>query len=94
MKAIWQGRVVAESVDTVKVEGVDYFPPDSVKTELLQRSDTKTVCPWKGEASYFTITVGEESNRDAAWSYFEPKDAAAEIKGFFAFWRGVEMVSD
>jgi uncharacterized protein (DUF427 family) len=92
VKAVWQGAVLAESNDTVQVEGVEYFPPDSVRTDLLHLSGTKTVCPWKGEASYYTVQVGEEANRDAAWSYLEPRDAAAEFKGYFAFWRGVEIV--
>ena len=94
MKAIWQGTVVAESTDTIRIEGNEYFPRDSVNMELLAPSDTKTVCPWKGEASYYTISVGDQINKDAAWTYLEPRDAAAEIKEYITFWRGVEIKAD
>ncbi len=91
MKATWNGATIAESEDTVVVEGNHYFPSDSVRAEYLRDSDTHTTCPWKGLASYKTIEVDGQLNADAAWYYPEPKDAAAEIKDRFAFWRGVEV---
>jgi uncharacterized protein (DUF427 family) len=91
MKATWNGQTIAESDDTVVVEGNHYFPRDSVKDDFLVDSDKTTFCPWKGTASYFSLSVDGESNADAAWYYAEPKDAAAEIKGRVAFWRGVEV---
>lgn len=92
MKAIWNGTVIAESSDTVVIEGNHYFPPESVKADFLQPSDTHTTCPWKGEASYYNVVVGEEVNGDAAWFYPQTKDAAKKIEGRVAFWRGVEVV--
>lgn len=91
MKAIWNGETIAESDETVVVEGNHYFPPDAVNAEYLEPSDTQTVCPWKGVASYYTINVGGKSNADACWYYPEPKEAAENIKGHLAFWRGVEV---
>lgn len=91
MKAIWNGAVLAESDDTVVVEGNQYFPADSIKTEYFQPSETHTVCPWKGTASYYDVVVGGEVNGDAAWYYPETKDAAKEIEGYVAFWKGVEV---
>lgn len=91
MKAIWNGATLAESDDTVIVEGNHYFPADSIAAEYYADSDTHTTCPWKGEASYKTIEVAGEQNVDAAWFYPEPKDAAAEIKDRFAFWKGVTV---
>ncbi len=91
MKAIWNGVVVAESDDTVVVEGNHYFPAASVREDLLRPSDTHTVCPWKGTASYKGIEVDGKVNADAAWYYPEPKDAAQEITGRYAFWKGVEV---
>jgi uncharacterized protein (DUF427 family) len=91
MKAIWNNEVIAESQDTLVVENNHYFPPDSVKKALLTASDTHTICPWKGQASYFNIEVNGKSNKDAAWYYPEPKDAAKEIKNYIAFWKGVEI---
>ena len=91
MKAIWNGTVVAESDDTVVVEGNHYFPADAVTEGVLKPSDTTTVCPWKGTASYHTVVVDGQENRDAAWYYPEPKDAAKEIKGRIAFWKGVTV---
>jgi uncharacterized protein (DUF427 family) len=90
-KAIWNGATIAESDDTVVVEGNHYFPPEAVHRELLRLSDTHTTCPWKGEASYYSIEVDGEVNRDAAWYYPAPKDAAAQIKDHVAFWRGVQV---
>ncbi|PYS82552.1 MAG: hypothetical protein DMF67_12445 [Acidobacteria bacterium] len=91
MKATWKGAVLAESDDTVVVEGNHYFPPDSIKREHFRESETHTVCPWKGTASYYDVVVGGEVNSDAAWYYPQPKDAAKEIKDRVAFWRGVEV---
>ena len=91
MKAIWNDAVIAESDDTVVVEGNHYFPAESVKTEFLQPSSTHTTCPWKGEASYHDLVVNGETNKDAAWYYPEPKEAAAEIKDHIAFWKGVKV---
>jgi uncharacterized protein (DUF427 family) len=91
MKATWNGATLAESEDTVVVEGNHYFPADTVRAEYLRDSDTHTTCPWKGLASYKSIEVDGQLNADAAWYYPEPKDAAAEIKDRFAFWRGVEI---
>lgn len=90
--ATWNGAVIAESDDIVTVEGNAYFPPDSVRDGVLLRpSETQTVCPWKGTASYYDVEVDGQVNRGAAWYYPTPKDAAAEIKGRLAFWRGVEV---
>lgn len=91
MKASWKGEVIAESDDTVVVEGNHYFPAGSVKREHFRESETHTVCPWKGTASYYDVVVGGEVNKDAAWFYPEPKDAAKEIKDRVAFWRGVKV---
>lgn len=93
MKATWHDRVLAESGDTIVIEGNHYFPPASVNGEFFRKSDTKTICPWKGEASYYDVIVDGEVNKDAAWYYPDPKQAAAEIKGYVAFWRGVKVES-
>ena len=90
-KATWNGTLIAESDDTVVVEGNHYFPLDDVRRELLAPSDKRTTCPWKGEASYYTVTVDGDANPDAAWYYPEPKEAAAEIKDRVAFWKGVTV---
>lgn len=92
MKAIWNGETIAESNDTLVIEGNHYFPIDSVKKELFEQSNTETVCHWKGTASYYTIHVDGKENKDAAWYYSEPKEMAKGIKGRVAFWRGVEVV--
>lgn len=91
MRAIWNGEVIAESSDTVEVEGNQYFPASSVNMEFMKSSDTHATCPWKGEAGYYSIEVGEKTNDDAAWYYPEPKKAAMNIKGRVAFWKGVEV---
>lgn len=91
MKATWNGKTVAESNDTVVVGGNHYFPADSVDHSLLIGSDTHSTCPWKGEASYYSIAVDGQVNNDAAWYYPSPKDAAAGIKDRVAFWRGVTI---
>jgi len=91
MRAMWNGTVIAESDDTVVVEGNHYFPLESVNAELLRDSSTHTTCPWKGEASYFSIEADGAVNKDAAWYYPEPKPAASQITGRVAFWRGVSV---
>ena len=91
MRAVWNGSVIAESDETVVVEGNHYFPADSVNSELLRASDQTTVCSWKGTANYYDLVVDGETNAGAAWYYAEPKPAAAEIKDRIAFWRGVEV---
>ena len=91
MKATWNGTVLAESDDTVIVEGNHYFPPEALKREALAPSAHRTTCPWKGEAHYYDVVAGGKTNANAAWYYPEPKDAAAEIKGRVAFWKGVEV---
>ena len=91
MRAMWNGTVIAESDDTVVVEGNHYFPVESVNAELLRDSSTHTTCPWKGEASYFSIEADGAVNKDAAWYYPEPKPAASQITGRVAFWKGVTV---
>ncbi|MDX9863258.1 MAG: DUF427 domain-containing protein [Anaerolineaceae bacterium] len=87
MKVSWEGVVLAESDETVVVEGNHYFPPDSVKREYFRKSDLHTTCPWKGLASYYTIEVNGKQLKDAAWYYPEPKSAASQIKDHVAFYR-------
>ena len=89
MKATWKGNVLAESDDTVVVEGNHYFPAAALRREHFRESATHTVCPWKGTASYYDVVVGADVNRDAAWYYPTPKPAAANITGRVAFWKGV-----
>ena len=91
MTAIWNGAVLAESDETIVVEGNHYFPPDSINREYFEESDTHTTCPWKGLASYYDIVVEGEVNKDAAWYYSSPKDAAKHITRYVAFWKGVEV---
>ncbi len=91
-KAVWNGAVIAESDRTVIVEGNHYFPPETVRREYLTDSTTHSVCPWKGEASYYTIQVNGKVNQDGAWYYPAPKPAADNIKSHVAFWRGVTVV--
>lgn len=91
MKAVWKNTVIAESDDTVMVEGNHYFPESSLKREFISFSNHKTSCPWKGQASYYSINVNGDLNPDAAWYYAEPKEAAANIKGRVAFWKGVQI---
>ncbi|HEV2783645.1 MAG TPA: DUF427 domain-containing protein [Actinophytocola sp.] len=91
--ARWNGKVIAESDKTTIVEGNHYFPIESVHQEYLKPSETHTTCPWKGEASYYTLEVDGDRNEDAAWYYPEPKRAAAQIKDHVAFWRGVEVTA-
>lgn len=89
--ARWNGEIIAQSDTTRVVEGNRYFPPDSVRQDFLQPSDTTSRCVWKGEAHYYTLDVNGAENTDAAWYYPEPSEAAAEIKDHVAFWRGVEI---
>lgn len=91
MKATWNNQILAESAETVVVEGNHYFPPESLNQEFFEQSSTQTNCPWKGSASYYTIKVGGAVNPDAAWYYAAPKDAAREIAGRVAFWKGVTV---
>ena len=91
MKAVWHDAVIAESDDTVVVEGNHYFPPDAINREHFKSSDTHTTCPWKGEASYYDVVVGDQTNKDAAWYYPQPKEAAGQIKDYVAFWKGVKV---
>jgi uncharacterized protein (DUF427 family) len=91
MKATWNGAVLAESDQTIIVEGNHYFPPEAIKQEYFQPSETHTTCPWKGVASYYNLAVNGEVNKDAAWYYPQPKDAAKQIANYVAFWRGVKV---
>jgi len=90
-RASWNGAVLAESDQTVVVEGNHYFPPSAVHSEFLRPSDTHTICGWKGTASYHDVEVNGQRNPDAAWFYPDPKPAAAEIKDHIAFWKGVRV---
>jgi uncharacterized protein (DUF427 family) len=90
-KAVWNGVVLAESDETVVVEGNHYFPDESINTEFFKDSESHTVCPWKGTASYYDVVVNEETNIDAAWYYPDPSPAAAKVKDRVAFWRGVKV---
>ena len=92
MKAIWNDTVLAESEDTVVVEGNHYFPAASLREEYFRESDHHSVCPWKGTASYYDVVVGDAVNAQAAWFYPQPKEAAAQIAGRVAFWKGVRVV--
>lgn len=91
MKAIWNGEVIAESNETIVVEGNHYFPPSAIKSEHFQPSETHTVCGWKGTASYYDVIVNGQVNKDAAWFYPDTKEAANNIKGYVAFWKGVRV---
>ncbi|HXG93745.1 MAG TPA: DUF427 domain-containing protein [Blastocatellia bacterium] len=91
MKATWRNAVLAQSDETIVIEGNHYFPPESVNKEYFRESSTHTTCPWKGAASYYDIVVDGEVNKDAAWYYPHPKPAAEQIKNYVAFWKGVEV---
>lgn len=96
MKAIWNGQVIAESDETIVIEGNHYFPASRVNKEFLRDSDMHTTCPWKGEASYYSLEVDGQQNQDAVWYYPTPKPTAIEVvgqdfSGYIAFWRGVEV---
>jgi uncharacterized protein (DUF427 family) len=92
-KVMWKGTVIAESDNYETVDGNVYFPPDSLHRNYLTESDTRSICPWKGQANYYDIVVGEEVNRDAAWYYPDPKPAAEKIKDHVAFYgrKGVQI---
>lgn len=92
MKALWNDTVIAESNDTVVVEGNHYFPADSLNTDYFEDSEHTSYCPWKGEASYKTLVVNGDKNTDAAWIYLTPKEAAENIRDRYAFWKGVKVV--
>lgn len=92
MKAIWNGQVIAESSSTIVIENNHYFPPSSIKKEYFKESDTHTVCAWKGTASYYSIEVDGEINKDAAWYYPSVSPQAKGIKGYVAFWKGVTVI--
>ena len=94
MKAIWNGATLAESNDTLVVEGNHYFPKTSIRPEYFRNSDTHTNCHWKGEASYYDIVVGDQINKDAAWYYPSPSDAAKQINDHVAFWKGVQITTE
>lgn len=93
MKAIWNNKIIAESNDTVVVENNHYFPPESVKTEYLKKNGGTYTCHWKGVCNYYDVTVGGETAENGAWMYPSPTEAAKNIKGRFAFWHGVEVIS-
>lgn len=92
-KAVWNGTVLAESDQTVIVEGNHYFPPDTLHSEYFKPSQLHSTCPWKGLASYYNVEVDGKTNENAAWFYPTPKDAAKEITGYIAFWKGVRVES-
>tara|TARA_R110002020_G_scaffold98208_7_gene233923 strand:- start:1203 stop:1484 length:282 start_codon:yes stop_codon:yes gene_type:complete len=91
MKAIWKDQIIAESDKTIEVEGNQYFPPQAVNQEYLEKSDTHTTCPWKGKASYYSLKVEDEQLKDAAWYYPSASDAAKNIENYIAFWKGVKV---
>jgi uncharacterized protein (DUF427 family) len=91
MKAIWNNTVIAESNDTIVVENNSYFPPSSINKAYFKQTVTHTTCPWKGVASYYSLEVDGQTNKDAAWYYPSPKDAAKQIQGHVAFWKGVKI---
>ena len=93
MKAVWNNTTIAESDDTVVVEGNHYFPRASIKSVNFKESTTTSDCHWKGIASYYHVEVDGQTNEDAAWYYAEPKEKAANIKDHVAFWKGVEVIS-
>ena len=93
MKAVWNNQVLAESNDTVVVEGNHYFPAESIMSEYFEPSETHTVCGWKGTASYYDVVVNGNTNRDAAWYYPETKPDAKNIEGYVAFWKGVQVIN-
>ncbi len=91
MKAVWNDAVIAESAETIVVEGNHYFPPDAIRREYFRDSSNHTMCGWKGQASYYDVVVNGESNTDAAWYYPETMEAANNIRNYVAFWNGVEV---
>jgi len=93
MKAILSGITIAESSDTIEIEGNHYFPPESVNPDYLEDSLERSVCPWKGIASYYHVVVDDKKVEDAAWVYNDPKSEAQNIKGYIAFWKGIEITA-
>lgn len=91
MKATWNNKILAESDETIVIENNHYFPADTINKEFFKSSDTQSICPWKGTASYYTIDVDGKENRDAAWYYPNAKDSAKGIENYVAFWKGVEI---
>jgi len=91
VKALWNGELLASSDDCIVVEGNQYFPPESINREFFKESNNRTMCPWKGEASYYNLEVNGEENPDAAWYYSDVSEAARSIENYVAFWRGVEI---
>ena len=91
MQAIWNDIVIAESDDTIVVEGNSYFDPKDVKMEYFKKTELTTMCGWKGKANYYSVIVNGKTNKDCAWYYAEPNDAAEKIKGRIAFWNGIEV---
>ncbi len=94
MKAIWKGITLAESNETIIIEGNHYFPPESINRQHFRQSNTDTFCPWKGTASYYDIEAEEAVNENAAWYYPNPSDLAKNIKDYIAFWKGVEIKNE
>lgn len=94
MKAIWNGKIIAESNKTIVIENNHYFPSNSIKKEYFENSSNHSTCPWKGEASYYSLVVEGKTNKDAAWYYPQPKSEAKEIQDHVAFWKGVEVVDE
>ncbi len=94
MKAIWNNKIIAESNETIVVENNHYFPKNSVKKEYFESSNTDSLCPWKGFASYYNVIVDGKTNANAAWYYPEPKEKAKEIKNYVAFWKGVKVINE
>ena len=92
MRAIWNNVVIAQSDDTIVVEGNHYFPPDSIKDEYFTKTEFTTVCGWKGMANYYSVVVDGKINKDCAWCYAQPNDAAMRIKGMISFWNGVKVM--
>jgi len=94
IKAVWNKQIIAASDHTIEIEGNQYFPKDSVIMKYLEDSSHKSTCPWKGEASYYSLNVDEKINENAVWYYPQPKEAAIEIKDHIAFWKGVQIISE
>ena len=94
VKASWNGQILAESDNTILVEGNHYFPPETINQEFFKESDSHTICSWKGVASYYDVEVDDQVNRNAAWYYPKPNDAANKIAGYIAFWHGVQVRED
>lgn len=93
MQAVWNGQVIAESDETIKLDGRHYFPRKSLNPQFFSKNSATTVCPWKGRANYLNVTVGGKVNERAAWTYKRPKAAASEITGYVAFWKGIKVKS-